>query len=348
MHTTPAAVYESSPGSTRLRDLKLAIAGTPLERVIEQFRSELVACGVTRIQPHFYLSTEWGVPFGTVSIALPFYLARTDLTALHAERSGHVEGVNPVDILRYLRHEMGHVINYAYRLYETEDWHRTFGDIEQPYEEEYYPLPFSRDYVRNLPGWYAQKHPDEDWAETFAVWMTPDEDWRSEYASWPALAKLEYCDHVMTGLREREPLVTATDPDEDVGSIGVSLDDYYQSTDAEESAPGKALDATLRSIFQDRFDLPDAGGAPQQSGADLIRKLQAEIQVDVYRWTGLFPERTRALLRHLAERAEQQGLAYPANRATDVAVALTAFVTSLAMNRVLERRMLPGSNRKPV
>src|SRR4029453_6448977 len=127
------------------------------------------SAGITRVRPHFYLSTEWGVPSGSVSIAIPFYLARLVLIVLPARRLGHVEGANRPDILRYLRHEMGHVVNYAYQLYEEEDWVKHFGSMTQPCLEEYRPEPFSRRYVRPLPGWYAQKHPDEDWAETFAV-----------------------------------------------------------------------------------------------------------------------------------------------------------------------------------
>jgi hypothetical protein len=124
------------------------------------------------------------VPFGTVSIAIPFYLARTELTNLHRDRHGHVEGTSRSDILRYLRHEMGHVVNYAYQLYEQEEWVKHFGSITQPYEEEYRPEPFSRRFVRHLPGWYAQKHPDEDWAETFAVWMTPGREARCYFGSF--------------------------------------------------------------------------------------------------------------------------------------------------------------------
>ena len=158
--------------------------------------------GLTKITPTFYLSTEWGVAFGTVAIGIPFYLARPELTELHDEEVGHIEGFNHADILRYLRHEMGHVLNYAYKLYDDESWVKLFGSITQPYREEYRPQPFSRRFVRHLPGWYAQKHPDEDWAETFAVWMTPKADWRADYAQWPsALAKLELCDRLCRDLR---------------------------------------------------------------------------------------------------------------------------------------------------
>src|ERR1043165_7212925 len=176
---------------TPIRDLGLQIEGTRLEPIAQEFLAELEKAGIT-IRPRLYLSTEWGVPFGTIAMGVPFDLARPDLTELHADRVGHVEGFNRTDILRCLRHEMGHVVNYAYRLYDREAWVKLFGSITQPYREEYRPQPFSRRFVRHLPGCYAQKHPDEDWSETFAVWMTPKLNWRAEYAQWPsALAKLE-------------------------------------------------------------------------------------------------------------------------------------------------------------
>ena len=137
------------------------------------------------MKPKYYLSDEWGVPFGSTAIAIPFYLARADLLRMHTEMVGYVEGSRPAELLRYLRHEMGHVVNYAYQLYEREDWAAHFGSMMQPYVEEYRPKPFSRQFVRHLPGWYAQKHPDEDWAETFAVWLTPGLDWRRDYSDWP-------------------------------------------------------------------------------------------------------------------------------------------------------------------
>ncbi|HYU32612.1 MAG TPA: hypothetical protein VEW48_10660, partial [Thermoanaerobaculia bacterium] len=137
--------FEEPHLSTRpIRDLGLRIEGTALAPVVEEFGRELERADIRRVRPRFYLSSEWGVPFGTVAIAIPFYLAHPELTRLHAERTGHVEGMGRADILRYLRHEMGHVINYAYRLYDSEDWVACFGSITQPYREEYRPEPFSR------------------------------------------------------------------------------------------------------------------------------------------------------------------------------------------------------------
>ncbi len=342
MTTTAAPFREANLTATPIRDLRLAIAGTPLEPTLDEFRRELEAAGVTRVRPRFYLSTEWGVPFGTVAIALPFYLARPDLTELHAERVGHVEGFNRRDVLRYLRHEMGHVVNYAYELYELEEWVKLFGAITQPYVEEYTPEPFSRRHVRHLPGWYAQKHPDEDWAETFGVWMTPGAAWRDEYAAWPvALAKLEYCERTMLRLRDVDPPVTLEELDEDVGELPYSLEEFYRAEPggAAEFPPG--LDGALRTIFEDVGAPEDATPAPRRPAADLIRRVERDVLADVYRWTGHFPERTRPLVRHLAGRAEALGQVYPEGRELSVAVALTTLVTALAMNHVQRGSYMP-------
>jgi hypothetical protein len=325
--------HEANPWKTPLRDLGLTIRGTPLEKVLQDFQRELKRRRLTRVEPTFYLSTEWGVPFGTVSIAIPFYLARTDLTKLHAERGGLVEGAGPADILRYLRHEMGHVLNYAYKLYEESEWIRHFGDINQAYVEEYRPQPFHPDYVRHLPGWYAQKHPDEDWAETFAVWLTPDFDWRRRYAAAAvALAKLEYCDRIIDILRGRETLVREEELDEEVGAIGSSLDDFYQ----EHVPPGgdvpPEVDDALQTLFGALPAAVDPSAQERRSAAVLIRRLEHTLAAEVFRWTAYFPEHTRVLLRRLAERAGILRLVYPAEREADATVALTAFVTALALS----------------
>ena len=323
---------ESNLFGAPIRDLGLKIAGTRLEPVIDEFRAEL-AQRALRVAPRFHLSTEWGVPFGTVVIGIPFYLAHPDLTALHGEQVGHIEGFNRTDILRYLRHEMGHVVNYAYKLYDREAWVKLFGSITQPYREEYRPQPFSRRFVRHLPGWYAQKHPDEDWSETFAVWMTPERDWRADYAQLPtALAKLDYCARTLAELGE--PVVTATELDEDVSGIHYSLAQYYETYSADSEAGAAGLDGDLRAIFDDLKEVDDGSAHETRPAAELIRRHERQLMANVFRWTGHFPEKTRSLVRHLAKRAEVLKQVYAREAEDEAVVAVTTLVTSLAMNFV--------------
>jgi hypothetical protein len=334
MSTATGSFRESNLYESPIRDLDLTIDGTRLAPVIEEFRRELEARSIVRLKPKFYLSTEWGVPFGTVAIAIPFYLARPELTELHGEVVGHIEGFDRFDILRYLRHEMGHVVNYAYKLYDDEDWVKLFGSITQPYREEYRPQPFSRRFVRHLPGWYAQKHPDEDWAETFAVWMTPAADWRKDYAQFPsALAKLDYCARVLERIKGAEPLVTAAELDEDVAKAEFSLRDYYGTAEADADASAAGLDGDLRAIFSD-FRAEAPGEKTTKPAAELIRKLERPLMADVFRWTGHFPEKTRSLMRNLAKRADALQQVYPVAAERDATIAVTILVTSLAMNYV--------------
>jgi hypothetical protein len=220
---------------------------------------------------------------------------------------------------------------------------KQFGSITQPYFEEYRPEPFSRRYVRHLPGWYAQKHPDEDWAETFAVWMTPGLDWRAEYGGWPiAYAKLAFCSRIIATLRDRDPIVTSSELDEDVADIEYSLDQYYGRDTASPGDLPPGLDGALKAIFE------DLGGReglsldePLQPAAGLIARLEPELMANIFRWTGHFPERTRALLRYLADRAAQLGQGYPANREDSAIIAFTTLVTGLAMNHVQRGSYLP-------
>jgi len=341
--STPPVFKEAHLSSTPIRALGLSIQGTRLEPLLAEFEAELQRAGIRKLRPRFYLTTEWGVPSDTVAIGIPFYLARPDLTQLHAERAGHVEGFSRADILRYLRHEMGHVVNYGYRLYDQEEWVKHFGSITQPYLEDYQPQPFSPRYVSHLPGWYAQKHPDEDWSETFAVWITPGADWRAEYADRPeALAKLEYCDRTMRALAELDPVVTAVDLDEDVADLEYTLEQYYQAYATAGGEFPRGLDGALRAIFEDLGEPEDLStDAPRQPASLLIRRWESELSANVYRWTGHFPERTRLLLRHLAERADVLKQVYPESREASAVLGLTTLVTALAMNFVHRGSYLP-------
>ena len=336
---------ESNLFGAPIRDLGLKIAGTRLEPVIDEFRAELAQRGI-RVVPRFHLSTEWGVPFGTVVIGIPFYLAHPDLTALHGEQVGHIEGFNRTDILRYLRHEMGHVVNYAYKLYDREAWVKLFGSITQPYREEYRPQPFSRRFVRHLPGWYAQKHPDEDWSETFAVWMTPERDWRADYAQLPtALSKLEYCARTLAELGE--PLVTATELDEDVSGIHYSLEQYYETTRPTPRPAPPAWTATCARSSTTCKKPTTARRTRTHPAAELIRRHERQLMANVFRWTGHFPEKTRSLVRHLAKRAEALKQVYP-REAEDEAVVAVDDARDVARDefRASRRRTFPRRRRR--
>ena len=100
-----------------------------------------------------------------------------------------------------LRHETGHALNYVYGLWKKDEWVELFGNFRKRYPSLYHFNSSSRDYVRYLHNignpHYAQKHPDEDFAETFAVWLDPRSKWRWNYRDWPrALEKLRYVDRL--------------------------------------------------------------------------------------------------------------------------------------------------------
>ena len=154
-------------------------------------------------RPHFWLSDEWYTPDGVPGVAIPFYLAHPRLAELECSQMLEVEGGTPEWCMRILRHESGHAIDNAYRLRRRRRRQQLFGLSSQPYPEHYTPRPYSRSYVLHLEPWYAQSHPDEDFAETFAVWLTPKSSWRKRYAGWPALKKLEYVDELMREIGRR-------------------------------------------------------------------------------------------------------------------------------------------------
>ena len=329
----------------RICDFDLKIEGRPLGKVIERFLKELKHRGITRVAPKFYLSDEWGVAEGTVAIGMPFYLADERLKRVQKVKGGIVEGTTADDILKYLRHEMGHVINYAYSLYISEEWSRLFGPMARPYTEEYRTLPFSPDYVRHLPGGYAQKHPDEDWAETFAVWMTPKLDWQEMYEDCPgALAKLEYCERMLLALRDKDPIVTSTEVEMDAQTISLTVAEYYQEIQLGDTVISRSLDGDLQAIFA--FDsLPPAEEGTVRLGhaAALLKRQADPLANTVYRFTGVDPDLMHQLVTHLAGRAEELKLTYPLSNRDQILLELTGFLTTLAMNYVYKGNFLAKS-----
>src|SRR5205823_10561686 len=188
----------------RLCDLPVRIPGTQLEQRLKRLYRELRGRSL-EFRPHVWLAEEWFTPDGVAGFAIPFYLAHPRLMKLERSQMLEVEGATERECLRILRHEAGHAIDNAFRLHAKRSWTDTFGSYRVPYPEWYQPQPGSQDYVFNLDAWYAQAHPAEDFAETFAVWLKPGSQWRRQYDGWGAQRKLEYVHHIMTGLVGKSP-----------------------------------------------------------------------------------------------------------------------------------------------
>jgi hypothetical protein len=309
----------------RISDIGLAINGTLLEKLVNQLYEELGAKGLD-FRPPVYLSDQWGCPDGTPIIGVPFYLADPRLSRIEEDFSAAVEG--EAESMRYLRHEAGHAFNYAYRLYDRPDWRKIFGPYSRPYRERYRADPFSHDFVRHILGWYAQKHPDEDFAETFAVWLTPDLDWPREYNGWGALAKLRYVDNVMKEIAHEVPAVPEpSDDDLPVTAMRYTVAEHYKGN--EESIPirdDRIFDGDLRTIFAAPEHAPAA-----VSARDFIAVHRREIVTRISYWTGENASVVRQFIDFLADRAESLGLRLSGLEAATL-IELTAFGTAVMMN----------------
>ena len=286
----------------RLCDLGLAIEGTELEQRIAQLDSELDARHLVR--PRYWLSDEWFTPDGIPGIAIPFYLAHPRLAKLELAQMLEVEGGDPDSCLRILRHEAGHVIDNAYEIRRRPTRRKLFGLPATTYPEYYTPKPYSKSFVQHLDHWYAQSHPDEDFAETFAEWLDPQSMWASRYAGWPALRKLEYMDRLMRELahtsarlkskRTLDPLprlrkTLGQHYAEKRGHYGLDHPDFYESD--------------LRNLFSD---------APQYarnlSAARFVRRIRKEVRSTVASFTDSYQYTIDQLIEKIIERCRELNL----------------------------------------
>ncbi len=211
----------------RFSDLPLRIEGSKLEQRLKRLHRELEAHELN-FRPHVWLSEEWFTPDGVAGFAIPFYLAHPRLLQLERRQMFQVEGGTEMECMRILRHEAGHCIANAYHLHSRRSWSDTFGSYRVAYPDWYRPQPNSRDYVLNLDAWYAQAHPAEDFAETFAVWLASGERWRRQYEGWGARRKLEYVDTLMRTLSQRSRAVKSTREVEPLQKLKKTLRDHYR------------------------------------------------------------------------------------------------------------------------
>src|SRR4026209_1623705 len=233
----------------RLRDLKVKVEGTWLEECLHTLHEELKQRDL-RVRPHAWISSEWFSPDNTPGIVIPFYLAHPRLMKLEKKMILDVEGSTWSECMAILRHEAGHAVQHAYQLHRRRRWQQLFGPSSKRYPLYYRPNPASRRYVQHLRRWYAQSHPDEDFAETFAVWLRPRSNWRTRYAGWPALKKLEYVDELMHEIAGKRPLITTRERVDTLGRLSQTLEDHYQKkTEFYAFTAPKTYDRDLSRLF---------------------------------------------------------------------------------------------------
>jgi putative zinc-binding metallo-peptidase len=270
--------------SLRFCDLKLRIQGTELAGAIERLYRELSLRGI-RFRPHCWLAQEWFSPDGIPGIAIPFYLAHKRLISLERRFMREVEGGNRNWLMRILRHEAGHAIDTAYRLRRLKSWRAAFGPASLPYPDTYRPRPGSRRFVQHLGAWYAQAHPTEDFAETFAVWLKPNSPWRREYVGWPAYAKLQYIDQLAADIGALKPAIVDRGTIEDVTHETGTLREHYEQKLARYRLPRRSgADELLLKVFT---TAPRNRAAPK--AASVLRDMRAGLRQQIQR-TGAFSE----------------------------------------------------------
>jgi hypothetical protein len=283
----------------RFCDLGLTLRRPPIVRALRRLYRELEQRGIP-FRPHAWLSEEWFSPDGVPGIAIPFFLAHPRLEQLERRMAQTVEGGNANWLMRILRHEAGHAVDTAYRLRRRKRWREVFGPASLPYPEKYRARPGSRRYVHHLGDWYAQAHPTEDFAETFAVWLQPNSGWRRSYADWPALAKLETVDAFMREIRQCPPKVRARVRIEPLEHNTRTLAEHYRRRHATRvRARRGATDELLSQVFTTRPARRDTLRA-----ATFLREVKPALVAAVVRDAGVNRYTVYQVLRRAIERAE--------------------------------------------
>jgi hypothetical protein len=287
----------------RICQLGVTIEGSALEPRLAELNAELEARGLV-FRAHFWLSEEWFTPDGVPGVAIPFFLAHPRLEKLERAQMLEVEGGTPEWCMRILRHEAGHAIDNAYKLRQRRRRQQIFGPSYLQYPEYYTPKPYSKSFVLHLDSWYAQSHPDEDFAETFAVWLNPQSDWRTRYADWPALKKLEYMDALMHEIASKPMIVATRRRVEPIASIRKTLRSHYARKRRHYGLLYPDFyDRDLRRLFS---DAPEHAG--NMKAARFIARVRRDVRRMVAGWTGEYQYTIDQVIEAMTKRANELNL----------------------------------------
>jgi hypothetical protein len=311
----------------RISELGLRIEGTPLEPLIRQLYDELSAHGLA-FYPPVHIGDEWFVPVGIPAIFVPFFLVHDRLRALERTMMLEVEGGTAEWFMKLMRHEAAHGYAYAYQLPRKTKWRQIFGRTSrEETPDSYRPRPFSRSYVVNLDDWYAQSHPDEDFAETFAVWLTPGLDWRTRYAGWKALRKLEYVDELMRSLAGKSPVHAPKYRVAEYNCLNVKLKTYYaRKRKLYEDTYPDFYDADLRQLFPAPSD-----GPGRIKASAYLNQRRRRLMNSICQWTNEKKYRVNKLLARLIKRCDELELGV-LNDDPQQDFRVSSFITTLVMN----------------
>jgi hypothetical protein len=311
----------------RIRDLNVQIAGSALEPLVENLYDELDAKGL-RFRPPCYLADEWLCPDKVPIMGIPFCLVHPRLKRIEQKMMFDVEGGTEQSCMKLLRHECGHTFNYAYELYRRTRWRELFGPFSARYSDSYYFQPYSRRYVTNLQNNYAQAHPDEDFAETFAVWLAPDSRWQQKYQGWPVMKKLRYVERLMENIRDQAPVKTAQgQPPWSASRMTSTLAAHYERK-------RRALGSEFQGFYDDSlkalFTAGDAGSSDLKA-ATILRQHRRNLVDSVTRWTGHRKYDVHQLVNSLIGRCNALKL-YAETGDRDNIIGLAALLTAIASN----------------
>ena len=312
----------------RVSDLYLKIEGTWLEECVVELYAELESKGLC-FRPECYLADEWLAPDKEPVIGIPFFLADPVLMKIERKMMYEVEGGTRAWCMKLLRHEAGHAVNYAYRLYRQKRWRELFGYFSQEYGDTYRFRPYSKNYVRHLEKHYAQYHPDEDFAETFAVWLSPGADWREGYKTWrKALVKLEYIDELMGRIGSKMPVVAKGKKHWQLSTLHIKLGNYYRKKrDLSREELPDFHDRYLKIIFSE----VEEGKKNKYPANVFIRKYRGQILDSVAGCTGERKYIIKDILKSMIKRSRECDLC-ASREEQALVIKMTAYVTALVMN----------------
>jgi hypothetical protein len=236
-----------------------------------------------------------------------------------------------------MRHEAGHAFNYAYQIYKSAEWRDLFGPFRRAYRDHYRPVPFSRKFVRHMAGWYAQKHPDEDFAETFAVWLTPRSQWRKRYKGWDALAKLQYVDRMARKVGDVDPIRRRGLTDITVDEMEATVGEFYLLSPPEEIPLQEvALDADLGDIF----NISKTRRKGVRPAHEMLGQHRKQIIDKVAYWSGVRRPIVKRLVEAICRRVEELGLRVDVRRESEYLTEFTVYTTALSMNYLVRGKFI--------